>query len=620
MTREQKQTLVRILVSAGLLAAAVLLPVQGILRPTLFLFPYAVISWDVLWEAVQNIAHGKVFDEHFLMGIATVGALAAGQYAEAVSVMLFYQIGELLEDCAVDHSRKNICSLMNIRPDSAGLLLPDGSVKTVSPEKIAVGSTIVVKPGERIPLDGTVLRGESTADTSALTGESMPRRLAAGSEALSGCINLSGVLTIQVTRAYGESTVSKVLELVEHASSQKAKSENFITKFARIYTPAVVLAAVVLACLPPLLFQLPLRDWVMRALNFLVVSCPCALVISIPLTFFGGIGGASRCGILIKGGNYMETLAKTDTVVCDKTGTLTKGTFHVTQVVPAGSADKGRLLEIAALAESCSSHPIATSLREAWGKSAVPEQVTDIQETAGRGVQAMVNGQPVLVGSSALLQQAGLTPLEVTQPGTVVQVAADGTYLGYILISDEVKEHSKEAISQLKAEGIRRVVMLTGDDQKAAETVASQLGIDEVRAELLPGGKVDTVEDLLQNKKGSLVFMGDGINDAPVLARADVGVAMGALGSDAAVEAADVVLMDDDPLKLPAAIRISRKTLRIVRENIVFALGIKLLVLILSALGLATMWAAVFADVGVTILAILNAARALNIRKTDTRK
>ncbi|MCH3972595.1 MAG: cadmium-translocating P-type ATPase [Oscillospiraceae bacterium] len=614
MEKEQKQTLCRILVSAALLIVALLLPVKGPWRLALFLVPYVVIGYDVVWEAIKNIAHGKVFDEHFLMSVATIGALCAGEYAEGIAVMLFYQVGELLEDSAVGHSRKSISALMDIRPDSANLQQSDGSLQVTAPEKVPVGSTIAVKPGERIPLDGTVLQGESTVDTSALTGESVPRRITAGDEALSGCINGSGLLYIRVTKPYGESTVSKVLELVENASSHKAKSEAFITKFARIYTPIVVFAAVILAVLPPLLFHLPFRDWVMRALNFLVVSCPCALVISVPLSFFGGIGGASRCGILIKGSNYMETLAKTGTVVCDKTGTLTKGTFRVTQTVPVPPATKEQLLETAALAESYSSHPIAASLRAAWGQSAAEGRVTDVKEIAGRGVQAQVDGHRVLAGSSALLQEAGLAPKIVSAPGTIVYVASDKTYLGYLIISDEIKENAAEAVAQLKQAGVRHVVMLTGDSKQAAQAVAEKLGIAEVRAELLPGGKVDAVEELLQRKDGSLVFMGDGINDAPVLARADVGVAMGALGSDAAIEAADVVLMDDDPAKLPAAIRISRKTLRIVHENIVFALVIKLIVLILSALGLATMWAAVFADVGVTILAILNASRALRLR------
>ncbi|MDD3261309.1 MAG: heavy metal translocating P-type ATPase [Oscillospiraceae bacterium] len=614
MEKEQKQTLCRILVSAALLIVALLLPVKGPWRLALFLVPYVVIGYDVVWEAIKNIAHGKVFDEHFLMSVATIGALCAGEYAEGIAVMLFYQVGELLEDSAVGHSRKSISALMDIRPDSANLQQSDGSLQVTAPEKVPVGSTIAVKPGERIPLDGTVLQGESTVDTSALTGESVPRRITAGDEALSGCINGSGLLYIRVTKPYGESTVSKVLELVENASSHKAKSEAFITKFARIYTPIVVFAAVILAVLPPLLFHLPFRDWVMRALNFLVVSCPCALVISVPLSFFGGIGGASRCGILIKGSNYMETLAKTGTVVCDKTGTLTKGTFRVTQTVPVPPAPKEQLLETAALAESYSSHPIAASLRAAWGQSAAEGRVTDVKEIAGHGVQAQVDGHRVLAGSSALLQEAGLAPKIVSAPGTIVYVASDKTYLGYLIISDEIKENAAEAVAQLKQAGVRHVVMLTGDSKQAAQAVAEKLGIAEVRAELLPGGKVDAVEELLQRKDGSLVFMGDGINDAPVLARADVGVAMGALGSDAAIEAADVVLMDDDPAKLPAAIRISRKTLRIVHENIVFALVIKLIVLILSALGLATMWAAVFADVGVTILAILNASRALRLR------
>lgn len=611
MTAKQKRMLLRILISAALLLTCALLPVRGTPRLLLFLAPYFLVGYDVLWKAVRNIAHGQVFDENFLMCVATIGALAVGEYPEAVAVMLFYQVGELFQSYAVGRSRKSISALMDIRPDSANLEQADGTVAVVDPEEVPVGSVIVVKPGEKIPLDGTVLEGSSLVDTSALTGESVPRQLAPGGEAMSGCINQSGVLRITVTKEFGASTVSKILDLVENASSKKARAENFITKFARYYTPIVVFAAVALAALPTLLFRQPFEDWLMRALNFLVVSCPCALVISVPLSFFGGIGGASRSGILIKGGNYMETLADAEVAVFDKTGTLTKGTFRVTQTVPQEGVAPETLLEIAALAESGSNHPISQSLRAAWGQQVPPDRVGEIQEIAGRGVQAQVDGRTVLAGNAKLMQQASVTFQDVSLPGTVVHVAADGKYLGYLLISDEVKPDAKEAIAKLKAAGIRRTVMLTGDNRTVAQAVAEQLGVDEVHAELLPGDKVGEVEKLMGQKSGSLVFMGDGINDAPVLARADVGVAMGALGSDAAIEAADIVLMDDDPAKLAAAVRISRRTLRIVRQNIVFALAVKLLVLVLSALGLANMWAAVFADVGVTVIAILNSMRAL---------
>lgn len=612
MTGKQKRSLFRILLSAGLLVVCVLLPSAGLLRFALFLAPYLVIGYDVFWKAVRNIAHGQVFDENFLMCIATIGALAVGEYPEAVAVMLFYQVGELFQSYAVGRSRKSISKLMEIRPDSANLENTDGTVTVVDPEEVPVGSVIVVKPGERIPLDGTVLEGYSMVDTSALTGESVPRELSTGGEAMSGCINQSGVLRISVTKAFGASTVAKILDLVENASSKKARAENFITKFARYYTPAVVLAAVVLAVLPPLLLQDSFQDWLMRALNFLVVACPCALVISVPLSFFGGIGGASRNGILIKGGNYMETLADAEVVVFDKTGTLTKGTFRVTQMVPQENVTAEKLLETAALAESGSNHPISQSLRAEWGKKLQPTRVTDVQEIAGCGVKAQIDGRAVYVGNAKLMRQESITYDEVSLPGTVVHVAVDGKYLGYLLISDEVKPDAKEAIMQLKKAGVKRTVMLTGDSKTVAQAVAAQLGIDEVHAELLPGDKVDEMEKLMQQKTGSLVFMGDGINDAPVLARADVGVAMGALGSDAAIEAADIVLMDDKPTQLAAAVRISRRTLRIVRQNIVFALAVKLLVLILSALGLANMWGAVFADVGVSVIAILNAMRALH--------
>ena len=616
MSKDQKTALYRILVSAGLLAAAAFLPASGLPKLFLFLVPYLLIGYDVLWEAVHSLAHGHAFDEHFLMSIATIGAFAVGEYPEAVAVMLFFQVGELFEDCAVEHSRKSISELMDIRPDSANLEQKDGTAVSVSPEAVPVGSIILVHPGERVPLDGTVLDGRSLLDTSALTGESVPREAHAGSEVLSGCICQSGVLRIVTTKEFGASTVSKILDLVENASNKKAKAENFITKFARIYTPIVVLAAVVLAVLPSLLFQMPFQVWVTRALNFLVVSCPCALVISIPLSFFGGIGGASRNGILIKGGNCMEALANTDIAVFDKTGTLTKGTFRVTQILPNGDVTKETLLETAALAESGSNHPISLSLRTAWGKDILPSRVTDLQEEAGHGVRACIDGHPVLAGNDKLMQENGIAFTKTQAAGTAVYVAADGTYLGCLVISDEVKPDAAQAIASLKAAGVRRTVMLTGDSPAAAQEAARQIGVDEVHAGLLPGDKVDAVEKLMQEKHGRLVFTGDGINDAPVLARADVGIAMGALGSDAAIEAADVVLMDDNPSKLATAVHISRRTLRIVHQNIIFAIGVKLVILLLSALGYADMWAAVFADVGVTILAILNSMRALRIKES----
>jgi Cd2+/Zn2+-exporting ATPase len=611
MTPKQKKSLYRILISTGLLILAVLLPATKTWKLLLYLVPYLLIGYDVLWEALCNLAHGKVFDENFLMGVATISALSIGQCPEAVAVMLFFQVGELFEDLAVEHSRKNIGQLMDIRSDRANLEKEDGSVVSIHPKEVPVGSILLIRPGERIPLDGIVLDGRSLLDTSALTGESIPREVLAGSEVLSGCINQSGVLHIVTTKEFATSTASKILDLVENSSAKKAKAENFIAKFSRYYTPIVVFAAVALAVLPPLLLQQPFQEWFTRALNFLVVSCPCALVISIPLSFFGGIGGASHCGILIKGGNYMEALAKTEIAVFDKTGTLTKGSFHVVQILPSGSISKSALLETAALAESGSSHPIALSLRNAWGKEITPGRVSEIQELAGHGVRAKVDGHTVLVGSRKLMRQEGIPCQEVSQPGSAVYVAADNVYLGCLIIADEVKPDAAETMAALKSSGVKRTVMLTGDNPSAAKTVADQIGIDEVQAGLLPNDKVDAVEKLMQEKQGSLVFVGDGINDAPVLARADVGIAMGALGSDAAIEAADIVLMDDKPSKLATAIRISRRTLRIVHQNIIFAIAVKLIVLILSALGIADMWAAVFADVGVSILAILNAMRVL---------
>ena len=570
----------------------------------------------MLWRAVRNIAHGQVFDENFLMALATVGALAIGEYPEAVFVMLFYQVGELFQSYAVDQSRKSITALMDIRPDYANMEGPDGQLEQVDPEDVAVGDTIVIKAGERIPLDGVVLEGSSTVDTAALTGESLPRRVESGDDVISGCVNLSGLLKVRVTKAFEESTVAKILDLVENSASKKAKAENFITKFARYYTPIVVLAAVALAFLPPLLTSIQWVDSIQRALNFLVVSCPCALVISVPLSFFGGIGGASKDGILVKGGNYLEVLARTEIVVFDKTGTLTRGVFNVTAIHP-DHCDQGQLLELAALAECWSDHPISRSLKEAYGREMDSSRVSNVEEVAGRGVKAVVDGHTICVGNDKLMEDIGVSWHPCHRVGTTVHVASDGVYLGHIVISDEVKPDAKEAVAALKAAGVRKTVMLTGDAQAVGEDVAKQLGLDEVHTQLLPADKVERVEALLKevSPKGALAFVGDGINDAPVLSRADIGIAMGGLGSDAAIEAADIVLMDDKPSKIAHAIRIARRTLSIVRQNIVFALAVKLLVLVLSAVGLVSMWAAVFADVGVSVIAILNAMRALKAGK-----
>ena len=611
MSKKQKKTLVRIILSAVLLVAAALIPVDGIVKLVLFLIPYAVIGWDVLWKAIRNIAHGQVFDENFLMAIATVGAFALGEYPEGVAVMLFYQVGELFQSYAVGRSRQSIAALMDIRPDYANIE-QDGKLVQVDPEDVAVGDTIVIKAGEKIPLDGVVLEGSSAVDTAALTGESLPRDVDPGDYVVSGCINQSGLLKVRVTKVFGESTVAKILDLVENSSSKKARAENFITRFARYYTPVVVIGAVLLAVLPPLLFGGDWSDWLQRALIFLVISCPCALVISVPLSFFGGIGGASKQGILVKGSNYLEALAKTETVVFDKTGTLTKGTFQVTAVHP-DRISKGELLELAAMAESYSEHPISRSLREAYQKPVDASRVTDVEEISGHGVRAKVDGHDVYAGNGKWMDRIGASWRNCHRTGTVVHVAVDGEYAGHIVISDAVKPDAAAAIEALKREGVKKTVMLTGDVKAVGEAVAREIGIDEVHAELLPGDKVDQVERLLKNTsgKGKLAFVGDGINDAPVLSRADIGIAMGGLGSDAAIEAADIVLMDDKPSKLAVAVRISRKTLRIVRQNIVFALGIKLLFLALGAFGMANMWEAVFADVGVSVLAILNASRAL---------
>lgn len=621
MTKKQKKTRRRILTALVLFLALELAEhlapdaLPGLAWPVLYLIPYGIIGWDVLWRAIRNIKNGQVFDENFLMSVATVGAFGCGEYPEAVAVMLFYQVGELFQSVAVDRSRKSISALMDIRPDYANMER-NGELVQVDPEEVSVGDVIVVKAGERVPLDGTVLEGTSSLDTAALTGESLPRDVQAGDEVVSGCVNLTGVLHVKVNKPFGESTVAKILDLVENSSSKKAKAENFITKFARYYTPAVVFAALALAALPPLLGMGPWLMWVQRALNFLVVSCPCALVISIPLSFFGGIGGASKQGILVKGGNYLEALAQAGIVVFDKTGTLTKGTFEVTAVHPQ-QVGEGELLELAALAERFSDHPISRSIQAACQSAPDPNRVTDAKEIAGHGVRAVVDGKTVLAGNQKLMDQFHI-PFEDAchHVGTIIHVAVDGVYMGHIVISDQVKEGAKETLRDLKAAGVRKTVMLTGDSQAVGQAVARQLGLDEVHAELLPGDKVDQVERLLQSKgpKEQLVFVGDGINDAPVLSRADIGVAMGAMGSDAAIEAADIVLMDDDLKKLPVAVRIARKTLRIVRENIVFALAVKFLVLILSAVGVANMWWAVFADVGVSVIAILNSMRMLNAK------
>ncbi|XOQ45291.1 MAG: Lead, cadmium, zinc and mercury transporting ATPase / Copper-translocating P-type ATPase [Clostridium sp.] len=612
MNSKQKKTLLRICLSIIVFLILLMLPVDGYFRLVLFLIPYIVVGGDVLWKAVRNIAHGRVFDENFLMSVATVGALLIGEYAEAVAVMLFYQVGELFQSYAVDRSRKSISDLMNIQPDYA-TVEECGELRRVDPEEVSVGDTIVIGPGEKIPLDGTVLNGTSSVDTSALTGESLPREVAVGDEVISGCVNLTGVLRVRVSHPFEESTVSKILELVENSASKKAKTENFITRFSRYYTPAVVIGALLLAVLPPLLFHGIWSEWIQRALIFLVVSCPCALVISIPLSFFGGIGGASRQGILVKGGNYLEALSKAEIVVFDKTGTLTKGTFRVTAVHPEQMSQQ-ELLELAALAESYSEHPISRSLKEACTTEQDRSQVSDVQEIAGYGVRVKIGGKSVSVGNAKLMAQEGVDAPECELVGTIVHVAVDRTYMGHIVISDEIRDDAAGAILELKRLGVHSSVMLTGDTKIVGEDVAARLSIEEVHAELLPAGKVEQVERLLNKKsaRGKLVFVGDGINDAPVLSRADVGIAMGGLGSDAAIEAADIVLMDDRLSKIADAIRIARKTLLIARQNIVFALGIKLMVLALGAFGLANMWEAVFADVGVSVLAILNASRVLN--------
>ena len=622
MNKKQKKVFIRIIVAAVLMVVLSLLPVDGWLKFVLFMIPYLVIGHDILLKAWKGILNRQVFDENFLMAVATIGAILLGDYKEGVAVMLFYQIGELFQSYAVGKSRRNISELMDIRPDYANIEKEDGALEQVDPDEVGIGSVIVVQPGEKVPIDGVIEEGRTSLNTSALTGESLPREAGVGDEVISGCINMSGVLKIRTTKEFGESTVSKILDMVENASSKKSRSENFISKFAKYYTPAVCYGALALAILPPLVRLLFLGmtpewgDWVMRALTFLVISCPCALVISIPLSFFAGIGGASNAGVLVKGSNYLETLSQTKYVVFDKTGTMTQGVFEVSGVHHS-SMDTEKLLEYAALAECHSSHPISKSLKKAYGKPLDPSRVTDVEEISGNGVTAKVDGVRVAAGNSKLMEKLGVDCMECHSVGTVVHMAVDGKYAGHILISDQIKPHAKEAIAALKKCGVKKTIMLTGDRREAARQVAEELGIDEVHSELLPGDKVAQVEKLLDEKgeKEKLAFVGDGINDAPVLSRADIGIAMGALGSDAAIEAADIVLMDDDPLKISKAIRISRKCLRIVYENIYFAIGVKVICLILGALGIANMWAAIFADVGVMIIAVLNAIRALNVKK-----
>ncbi len=624
MNRKQKKMLARILTAAAMLIALKLIPVTGVLQLALYLVAYLVIGYDILKKAWRGILNRQVFDENFLMAVATVGAFALaivsrnGDYVEAIAVMLFYQIGELFQSYAVGKSRRNISALMDIRPDYANIER-DGQLEKVDPDEVEIGSVIVVQPGEKVPLDGVILSGASSLNTSALTGESLPRDAKAGDEVISGCINMTGVLRIQTTKAFGESTVSKILELVEDSSSHKSKSENFISKFARVYTPAVCYGALALAVLPPvvrLMLGHPAQwgEWVYRALTFLVISCPCALVISIPLSFFAGIGGASKEGVLIKGSNYLETLSQVKTVVFDKTGTLTQGVFEVSGVHHS-EMENEKLLEYAALAECASSHPISKSLQRAYGKAIDRDRVRDIQEISGKGVSAVVDGHAVLAGNDKLMALRGIPFIDCHSVGTIIHIAIDGQYAGHIVISDVVKPHAKEAIERLRHAGVEKTVMLTGDSRRVADQVAGALGVDEVHSELLPADKVAQVEKLLAGKGGKdkLAFVGDGINDAPVLSRADIGIAMGAMGSDAAIEAADVVLMDDDPLKIAKAIRISRKCIGIVYQNIVFALAVKFACLALGALGLANMWAAIFADVGVMVLAVLNAIRALRV-------
>lgn len=627
MNKKQKKMLARVIISAGLLTGLAFAPVTGTLRFGLYLIPYFVIGYDILIKAAKGIKNRQIFDESFLMAIATIGAIAlalyekSGDYTEAIAVMLFYQIGELFQSYAVGKSRRNISELMDIRPDYANIE-KDGRLQKVDPDEVAIGTTIIIQPGEKVPIDGIVTEGTSSLNTSALTGESLPRDVKEGDEIISGCINMTGLLKIRTVKEFGESTVSKILDLVENASSRKSRSEDFISKFARIYTPAVCAAALALALLPPLVRMTAMgldagwEDWIYRALTFLVISCPCALVISIPLSFFAGIGGASNAGVLIKGSNYLETLSKTRIVVFDKTGTLTQGVFEVNGIHHGSMSDE-KLLEYAALAESSSSHPISKSIQKAYGKDLDRSRVSNVREMSGGGVIATVDGREIAAGNDKLMDSLGIAYIPCHQAGTVIHLAIDGKYAGHLLISDKEKPHSKEAVSELKKSGVSMTVMLTGDRKEVADLVAADLGIDRVYSQLLPAGKVEKVEELLRNKskKEKLAFVGDGINDAPVLSRADIGIAMGAMGSDAAIEAADVVLMDDDPLKISKAIKISRKCLRIVYQNIVFAIGVKFICLLLGALGIANMWLAIFADVGVMILAVINAIRALFVKK-----
>ena len=627
MNKKQKKMLIRILAAAAMMAVLAFIPAEGVLRFALYMVPYLTVGYDILWKALKGIKNRQVFDENFLMAVATVGAVllaiyeGSGDYTEAIAVMLFYQVGEWFQSYAVGKSRRNISELMDIRPDYANIEA-DGKLQKVDPDEVEPGSVIVVQPGEKVPIDGVVIEGTSTLNTSALTGESLPREAKAGDEVVSGCINMSGLLKIRTTKEFGESTVSKILDLVENAASRKSRSEDFISKFARVYTPAVCLSALALAILPPvvrmLFMGLPADwgSWIYRALTFLVISCPCALVISIPLSFFAGIGGASKAGVLVKGSNYLETLSKTRIVVFDKTGTLTQGNFEVSGIHHS-EIENEKILEYAALAESASSHPISKSLQRAYGKEIDRARVSDIREIPGGGVIAKVDGQEVAAGNDKLMNQLGASFIPCHSVGTIIHMAVDGRYMGHIVISDVVKPNAKPAVQALKSAGIRQTVMLTGDAKKVAENVAASLGIDRVYSELLPGDKVEKVEKLLRNKpeRDKLAFVGDGINDAPVLSRADIGIAMGAMGSDAAIEAADVVLMDDDPMQIAKAIKISRKCLRIVYQNIVFAIGVKLVCLVLGALGFANMWLAIFADVGVMILAVLNAIRALFVKK-----
>ena len=623
MTKKQKKSLQQILIALALVILLKLLLRVLPALPTpvellLYLIPYLVVGKDVLRKAIKGVKNRQPFDECFLMAVATVGAFALGDYVEGCAVILFYQIGELFQSVAVGKSRQSISSLMDIRPDYANVEDEDGKLEQVDPDDVEVGTVIVVQPGERVPIDGVIVEGTSALNTAALTGESLPRDVQTGDEVISGCVNMTGLLKVRTTKEFGESTVSKILDLVENSSMKKARAENFITRFARVYTPAVCYGALALAFLPPIVLLLmgqPARfgDWIYRALTFLVISCPCALVISIPLSFFGGIGGASACGILVKGSTYLEELARTGIVVFDKTGTLTQGTFKVTGVHPADGITDEQLVETAALAESWSKHPISLSIKAAYGKEIDSARVTDVEELGGHGVTAKVDGKPVAAGNARLMERLGLSAPAVSETGTVVHIAIDGRYAGYLLIADVVKPHSAEAIRALKAAGVRKTVMLTGDAEPVAKAVSAQLGLDEYHAGLLPGDKVDQIETLIAAKKSkeNLAFVGDGINDAPVLSRADVGIAMGALGSDAAIEAADVVLMDDDPAKIALAMRIARRTLRIVYENIVFALAVKFACLLLGAIGMASMWTAIFADVGVMVIAVLNATRAL---------